>query len=185
MKRQSTLTILAGLTLFITPSLLVTWLPERSQAETKRPLLLAQAGTPVPIPQILAKLKGKAKVPIFLPSRLPFSDRIYFESEVTQTGYSVSFNYTPNCQATACYIGSIEAERGGQFITPDQGFTRTFKNVQLARSTKGIFHNGCGAYCTASLEWQSQGVLYRVSIKNGTETDAMRIANSAIEGGRR
>jgi hypothetical protein len=149
-------------------------------------LAIAQrTNTTVPTRDILAKLKPSTRVPIFLPSRLPFSDRVYYNSQTTENGYSVEFNLTPNCQGTPCYIGSIEAEKGGQFITREPGLTRTLKNIRLARGTRGVFHNGCGAYCTASVEWQSQGVLYRVSLKNGLEADAIQIANSAIEAGRR
>ncbi|MFB2934188.1 hypothetical protein ACE1B6_02830 [Aerosakkonemataceae cyanobacterium BLCC-F154] len=141
----------------------------------------------VPTTQVLSQIKGKTQVPIFFPNKLPFttSEKIYFDSEVTEKGYSVSFNAIPNCQATACYIGSIEAERGGEFIQPERGITTTFKNVTLAGGNKGVFHNGCGAYCTATLEWKNQGVLYRVVIKNGEEKDVTAIANSAIQAGRR
>lgn len=145
-----------------------------------------RANTTVPIRQILAKIKNKTQVPIFLPSSIPSSDRFYFNTQATRNNYVVFFDYTPNCQGTtACNMGAIDAEKGGQFITPMQGTTRTFKNIQLAGRTRGIFHNGCGAYCTASVEWQNQGVLYRVSIKNGREAETVQIANSAIQAGRR
>lgn len=140
----------------------------------------------VPTSQIVSKLKNSTRVPIFIPSILPFSDRPYFNSEGTTNSYSLTFNYTPDCKgSTACSIGSMEAEKGGQFIAPMEGSTRTFKNIQLANETKGVFHNGCGAYCTATVEWKNQDILYRVSVKNGTESDAIQIANSAIQSGRR
>lgn len=146
--------------------------------------LLAQS---VPSNQIISQIKGKARVPIFIPSNLPFgeSQKVYFDSELTDKGYRVSFNYTPDCQGTPCYIGAIEAERGSEFVKPERGITQAFKNVTLAGGNKGVFHNGCGAYCTATLEWKYQGVLYRVVLKNGLEKDAIAIANSAIKAGRR
>ncbi|HLO48868.1 MAG TPA: hypothetical protein VK211_10680, partial [Kamptonema sp.] len=61
--------------------------------------------------------------------------------------------------------------------------TKTLKNIKLAKGIQGVFHNGCGAYCTASVEWKRQGVLYTVAIKNGREADTVKIANSAIEAG--
>jgi hypothetical protein len=175
MLQKSILRVLANYTVISTTFFLINTLPT---------LVLAQT---VPTNQVLSQIKGKAQVPIFIPSKLPFSnsEKIYFDSEVTDNGYSVSFNYTPDCQATACYIGSIEAQRGGEFIKPERGITKAFKNVTLAGGNKGIFHNGCGAYCTATLEWKSQGVLYRVTIKNGEEKDVTAIANSAIQAGRR
>ncbi|MBE9227354.1 hypothetical protein IQ264_18155 [Phormidium sp. LEGE 05292] len=141
----------------------------------------------VPTNQVISPIKGKTQVPILIPSKLPFSEleKVYFNSEVTDKGYSVSFNYTPDCQGTPCYIGSIEAERGGEFIKPERGITRAFKRVRLAGGNQGVFHNGCGAYCTATLEWKYQGILYRVTIKNGEEKDLIAIANSAIQAGRR
>lgn len=175
MRHKSILGLVASCTVISTSFFLITWQLNPILAQT------------VPSNQVLSQIKGKAQVPIFIPSKLPFvtSEKIYFDSEVTDNGYSVSFNATPNCQATACYIGSIEAERGGEFIKPERGITKAFKNVTLAGGNKGVFHNGCGAYCTATLEWKNQGVLYRVVIKNGEEKDVIAIANSAIQAGRR
>ena len=174
MSHKSILAIVAT-TVISTNFFLINWQPKTVLAQT------------VPTNQVLSQIKGKAQVPIFIPSKLPFSEpqKVYFISEVTDKGYSVSFNYTPDCQGTPCYIGSIEAERGGQFIKPERGITKAFKNVTLAGGNKGVFHNGCGAYCTATLEWKYQGVLYRVALKNGLEKDAIAIANSAIQAGRR
>jgi len=176
MQYKLILEIVASCTVISSSFLMLTW-----QSTT----VLAQ--TNVPTNQVLSPIKGKARVPIFIPSKLPFSEpeKVYFISEVTDKGYSVSFNYTPDCQGTPCYIGSIEAERGGEFIKPERGITKAFKNVTLAGGNKGVFHNGCGAYCTATLEWKYQGVLYRVTIKNGEERDLIAIANSAIQAGKR
>lgn len=139
--------------------------------------------TSFPVREILPQLKGKTQVRIFLPSSVPFSDKVYYKSKASANGYSVEFNYTPDCKATACYMGAIEAEKGGKLTTKMGGDRETLKNIQLAGSTKGIFYNACGAYCTALVEWQSQGVLYRVTMKNGREEALTKIANSAIEAG--
>lgn len=176
MPDKSVLGIVASCTVISSSFFMLTWQPQTVLALTN-----------VPVNQVLVPIKTKARVPIFIPSKLPFSEpeKVYFISEVTDKGYSVSFNYTPDCQATACYIGSIEAERGGEFIKPERGITRAYRRVMLAGGNKGVFHNGCGAYCTATLEWKSQRILYRVTIKNGTEKDLIAIANSAIQAGRR
>ena len=148
--------------------------------------LIAQAGATVPIGQILPQLKGKTQVPIFLPSQVPFSQKLYFYPQARADGYSVSIDYRANCRGTtACSAGGIGAQKGGEFTQRMEGVTKTLKNLQLAKGTKGVFHNGCGAYCTASVEWKFQGVLYTVALKNGREVDAVKIANSAIEAGRR
>ncbi len=156
-------------------------IPVRSPVDTRT----AQASATVPVQEILANLKGKTKVAIFLPSQLPFSKQVYFNSEGTANGYTVSINYTPNCRGTACSLGEIRAEKGGELMTPLSGVTKTFKTLQLAQGMKGIFHNGCGAYCTATVEWKSQGVLYSIGLKNGREAETIAIANSAIQAGPR
>ncbi|MCZ0901707.1 hypothetical protein ON021_17575, partial [Microcoleus sp. HI-ES] len=76
-------------------------------------------------------------------------------------------------------------QKGGEFSTKLEGVTKTLKNVQLAGGVKGVFHNGCGAYCTATLEWKNQNFMYTVAIKNGRESDLILIANSAIQAGKR
>lgn len=140
----------------------------------------------VPTRQIVSQIKSKTSIPIYLPSSLPLSERMYYYSEGSSNSYSVTFDYTPDCHGTTvCNMGAMAAERGGQFITRTQGVTRTFKNIRLAGGVRGIFHNGCGAYCTATVQWQNRGVLYQVFVKNGQEAQTIQIANSAIQGGRR
>ena len=80
---------------------------------------------------------------------------------------------------------SIRGQKGGEFSTKMEGVTKTLKTVQLAGGVKGNFHNGCGAYCTANLEWKNQGFLYTVAIRNGEQEDLIKIANSAIQAGKR
>ncbi|HLO48592.1 MAG TPA: hypothetical protein VK211_09285, partial [Kamptonema sp.] len=130
--------------------------------------LIAQGGAAVPIAQILPQLKGKTQVPIFLPSQVPFSQKLYFNAQSRLDGYSISIDYTANCRGTtACSAGGISAQKGGEFTQRMEGVTKTLKNIKLAKGIQGVFHNGCGAYCTASVEWKRQGVLYTVAIKNG------------------
>ena len=139
-----------------------------------------------PVREIVSQIQGKTRVPIFLPSQLPFSQKIYLKNRVETNGYSVEMGHIPNCNSTPCYIGSISAERGGEPAqAPPRGFRSEFKTIQLAGRTQGVFYNGCGASCTALVEWQYQGVLYRVTMKNGREETLVQIANSAIEGGPR
>ncbi len=155
--------------------------PER-QGVTKQ---LVQAGTAVVASQILPKLKGKTQVPIFIPSLLD-SEKLYYQITAKADSYTISMEYTADCRgAGACSFGEIRAQKGGDFSTKMEGVTKTLKNVQLAGGVKGVFHNGCGAYCTASVEWKSQGFLYTVAIKNGREADVIKIANSAIQAGKR
>jgi hypothetical protein len=146
-----------------------------------------QSSSPFPVREILSQIQGKTRVPIFLPSELPFTrNNVYFTSRVETNGYNVKIGYTPNCNSTACFIGSISAERGGEPAQPPpKGLRGEFKTIKLADRTQGIFYNGCGASCTALVEWQYQGVLYQVTMKNGREETLVQIANSAIEAGPR
>lgn len=146
---------------------------------------LAQAGTPVAVNEILPKLKGKTQVPIFIPSSISASQKLYYQSTAKADSYTISIGYTADCNAGACSFGEIRAQKGGEFSTKIEGVTKTLKNVQLAGGVKGVFHNGCGAYCTATLEWKTQGFMYTVAIKNGREADLIKMANSAIQAGKR
>jgi hypothetical protein len=149
-------------------------------ALTKPPAALADV--PFPVDELVPQMFNKTSVPILLPSRVPFSEQVYFRGQVSSDNYEVGMYHSPDCTATACYIGAIQAERGGQLSTPiTEGRMPEFRNIKLFGGTKGIFVNGCGAYCTASVEWQNEGVLYRVTMKNGTQKELEQIANLAIE----
>ena len=156
--------------------------PER-QPEAKQ---LAQASIPVAVSEILPKLKGKTQVPIFLPSSIFVAEKMYYQTTAKANSYTISMEYTADCHGTTvCTLGEIRGQKGGEFSTKVEGVTKTLKNVKLAGGMKGVFHNGCGAYCTATLEWKSQGFMYTVAIKNGNEADLIKIANSAIQAGKR
>lgn len=147
---------------------------------------LAQGGTTVPVSEILPKLKSKTKVPIFIPSIIAVSQKLYYQSQAKADSYTISMEYTADCRgAGACSLGEIRGQKGGEFSTKIAGVTKTLKNVQLAGGVKGVFHNGCGAYCTASIEWKTQGFLYTIAIRNGVEADLIKMANSAIQAGKR
>ncbi len=141
---------------------------------------------PIPISDIMPQIKGKTQVPIFIPTNLTIWDRIYYRSQATTDRYTISMEYTTDCRgAGACTLGEIRGQKGGDFSTKIEGVTKTLKTVQLAGGVKGNFHNGCGAYCTANLEWKTQGFLYTIAIRNGKEADLIMMANSAIQAGKR
>lgn len=153
------------------------------QPETQQ---LAQGDTAVAVSEILPKLKGKTQVPIFIPSSIPISQKLYYQITAKADSYTISMEYTADCRgAGACSFGEIRGQKGGEFSTKIEGVTKTLKNVQLAGGVKGVFHNGCGAYCTASIEWKNQGFFYTIAIKNGGEADVIKMANSAIQAGKR
>jgi hypothetical protein len=157
--------------------------PISSSSSSNTPVVFAD--TPFPVSKILPQIKRKTQMPIVLPSRLPFPSQVFYNVEADSDRYSVDISHTPDCQGTPCYIGAIRAERGGKFSQPSRIRGETFRNLQLAGGIRGIFANACGAYCTALVEWQYEGVLYQVTIKNGREKDLIQIANSAIAAGPR
>ena len=135
---------------------------------------------------VLPQVKRRTSIPVLLPDRLlpTIEQRTYFDIQATRDSYNVSIYFTPDCGgATACYIGAVEAQRGGKLTSPEDLAGSTYKNIRLANSVKGIFWNTCGAYCTAAVEWQTQEILYRVTAKNGEEQPLVQMANSAIATG--
>ncbi len=137
---------------------------------------------------VIPQVKRRTSIPVLLPDRLlpPMEERTYFDVRATTNSYNVSIHFTPDCGgATACYIGAVEAQRGGK-LTPSADLANSmYKNIRLAKGVKGIFWNACGAYCTAAVEWRSQGILYRVTAKNGEEQPLVQMAISAIAAGPR
>ncbi|EAW34055.1 hypothetical protein [Lyngbya sp. PCC 8106] len=172
--KNKALTFLASLSLCATPSL---FLSPSAQAEIK-----------FPVQEMTTKMKGRTSVPILLPSNFP-SDRgsVFFEEKVNPQGYLINFTATPNCRATACRQGGMSAESSGMLTPPPpKSDSRSqYQTILLANGIEGQYYNGCRLYCTALVEWRYQGVLYRVTLKNGSLEDLQAIANSAIEGGSR
>ncbi len=141
---------------------------------------------PFPVQAILPAVKARTQVPILLPSRSLFNDvkPANLAIDASANGYTIDIYATPTCRAGACYFGSLSAERHGKLFSPVDSLPRdTFRQIELVNGVKGIFFNGCGAYCTAFVEWQYQGILYRVTGKNGRQQALVETANSAIAAG--
>lgn len=138
-------------------------------------------------PQVVKTLQRQTRLPIYLPNG-PNEDKIYPYIQASPDRYAVSFDFTPDCHsATACSIGEISAERGGQyskFDNPPPPHAED-KPVKLARNLEGRYTHGCGAYCSATVAWKSQNVLYRIYLKNGNQARVVQLANSAIQAGLR
>ncbi|MEG4320585.1 MULTISPECIES: hypothetical protein [unclassified Microcoleus] len=146
-----------------------------------------QAKNRFPANNIFQQIKGKTRVPIFLPNILPLSDtqQLDFDVQAGSHGYIVEMYLGKGCRGGACTFGSIEAKRDEPFSPPSQLPRDIYRSIELAGGIRGIYFNSCGAYCTASVEWQRLGVLYRVSVKNGRQSDVVAIVNSALQAGQR
>ena len=146
-----------------------------------------QANSIFPATNIFRQIKGKTRVPVFLPSRLPLSDiqQVDFDVQAGSHGYIVGMYLGKGCRGGACYFGTIEAKKNEPFSPPSQLPLDTYRSIELAGGIRGIYFNNCGAYCTAFVEWQRLGVLYRVTRKNGRQQEVVQIANSALQAGQR
>ncbi len=142
------------------------------------------ADATVPIEKALAQIQGKTQVPILIPSVVPNMDEMYVIGEATSNGYSLNFSFTPRCGGTACNYAWMDVQRGGALFDAAHMNPRdTLEKVELANGIHGQFANTCGSYCLATVQWQSQGVTYNATVKNGKKETAIALANSAIQGG--
>ena len=144
------------------------------------------SGIRIPAEEAATKLKARTNVPIFIPDMIPIGieEDVHITLKSNDGGYEMSLDFTPDCNGqTYCHIGSITAERGGQF-SPKSG-ARVYEGVQLQGGMKALHTQFCGALCQANLEWKVGGVLYRINIKNGVYESLIGAANSAVSAGQR
>jgi hypothetical protein len=133
----------------------------------------------------LAAVKKTSEVDVLLPSRLTTDlPRLYSLGSGRKNSYSFEIDAARHCHsATACFVASFRAKRGGKPSNP--------KKVSLRGDRRGWFQPlRCGASCAPpSIEWVRDGVLYTIEAKLGTkQTDRKlltRLANSAIGKGPR
>ncbi|MEG4456119.1 hypothetical protein [Microcoleus sp. N9_A1] len=146
-----------------------------------------QANTRFPVSNISQQIKGKTRVPVFLPSLLPLSDtqQLDFDVQAGSHGYIVEMYLGKDCRGGACAFGTITAKKNEPFSPPSQLPRDTYRSIELAGGMRGIYFQTCGNYCISYVEWQRLGVLYRVSLKNGRQSAVVGIANSALQAGSR
>jgi hypothetical protein len=140
-----------------------------------------------PVSQIFQQIKGKTRVPVFLPSKLPLSDinQLDFDVKAGSHGYLIEMYLGKGQRGGAAYFSTVEAKRDEPVSPPSQLPNDTYRSIQLANGMRGTFFNICGSYCIASVEWHNGGVLYRIKIKNGRQPELVQMVNSAIKSGRR
>ncbi|WP_293122910.1 hypothetical protein [Microcoleus sp. bin38.metabat.b11b12b14.051] len=146
-----------------------------------------QTNTRFPVNNIFGQIKGKTRVPVFLPNILPLSDtqQLDFDIKAGSHGYIVEMYLGKGCRGGACTFGTIEAKRDEPISPPSQLPRDTYRSIELAGGMRGTYLQTCGNYCTTSVEWQRLGVLYRVSLKNGRQSEVVQIVNSALQAGQR
>ena len=134
--------------------------------------LLAQTTKPAAIfKNALNDIKGKTRIPIMLPSKLPpvireSAIKLAF-GEVRKDGYFVSLYYediVSNASYAAGFRGSIPT-----FRLRELGNTKV---VVLSHSRVGAFRPvSCGGSCApANLWWEQDGVMYNFQLKLRSDT---------------
>jgi hypothetical protein len=133
----------------------------------------------------LIAVKKAAKFDVLLPSQFTSDRRKLYSQGSGRTGsYRFDIGAVKGCgTATACFVASFRARRGGK--------PTNTRKVKLRGGRRGYFRPlKCGASCAApSLQWVQDGVLYTFEAKLGTKTTErrvlIRLANSAIGKGPR
>jgi len=155
-----------------------------------------------PLRGVVGQIKHQTRVPIILPSVLPPTvqqQRIYVSGTATVDGYQITLTSSPQCGANSCFIGSFEAERGGEMTRADESVHAAQDHDKFIRVVNGIeaYYKPltCGGSCSPPIiEWMSDGVLYRVQfdvqgrskfMANDIEKYMVAMANSAIKAGAR
>ncbi|MBW4420189.1 MAG: SH3 domain-containing protein [Myxacorys californica WJT36-NPBG1] len=164
---------------------------EASPASTNQNSLNTTQSNSTESEVLASKLQQITQIPVLLPSAVLAEGQMYFNGTASRDRYEVSFDYTKDCRGTiACSFGGISAQQGGEIelISDEaqnsrnsdetQNPSNTVEPVTLANGTPAQYSNHCGAYCTASVAWKSNAVLYSVFIKNGLKPDVLALANS-------
>jgi len=125
-------------------------------------------------------------IPVALPlTSMPRGGHIYAEidgNSLSATTYIVDLGYAKGCGgAGACRFGEATGGWTGDtpgVLYPDRGGTP----IALRGGVRGAFYPfSCGASCGDSvILWHIHGIPYTVSLKGGSRTDVLLMANSAI-----
>jgi hypothetical protein len=150
----------------------------------------ASTSGPIDLPTVAAKqiriIDGKTRVPILLPTRLPWSGRVprlYPVGWTTRGGWGLALDAAPQCGgANACFVASFEATSGGRLPARS--------NLRLPGSESAYYLPiRCGASCgPASIWFVADGVLHAWQLKEppaGGKAAMARLAASAIDFGPR
>jgi hypothetical protein len=134
--------------------------------------LLAQATTPASVfKAALDDIRGKTRLPIMLPSKLPppirESDIKLASGEVREDGYFISL-YFEEIGSNASYAAGF----GGSTRTFPATELPNTHTVALMQGRTGVFRPvSCGGSCApANLWWEQHGVMYQIQIKLNSET---------------
>jgi hypothetical protein len=147
-------------------------------------LAASRVNVPAEFASKFSKIRSTSDVPVLLPSSVSSprpASQVYGTIEGLRSGeYHLALGVGRDCnESTACFVASFFAERG---MAPNPKYRR----VSLAQGISGRFRPiKCGASCSAAkVQWRQSGVAYEIQYK-GTRRQMVRLANSAINAGRR
>ena len=160
-------------------------------------ILGAIAGT-FSINDIALQISRKTTVPILLPSEKVIEENKFEASETiysylessSNNGYNLTFNNRLGNVGNAAFRFSISASRGKDFERQpshsDPKYAAKYSQVKLFANSSALVTTWCGGTaCWSSVQWKSNGVLYKVASKRRQPDAALAIANSAIKSGNR
>ena len=133
---------------------------------------------------IHTELMGKTKVPLRLPSYIPFAgdpaNPLYaILKSADSDGYEIELSWLPECSGgNYCHFGTILGSSAP--LAEEKG--RKEKFVRLRGGIRGIFVSfTCGANCDDStVTWSEGKFRYSMSIKGGKESDLIDMVNSSL-----
>jgi hypothetical protein len=152
------------------------------------PALAAPVDVPAALGPTLARVDARTPLAILLPDtlELDFDGTVHASGAGSARRWSLSLAGAPSCGgATACFLASFTAERGG---------TPAFRTrVRLRGGIPGWFKPlSCGASCSPPvLQYRRRGVLYEISANVPDRTNAaarrrlVAAANAALRVGPR
>ncbi|HXP40020.1 MAG TPA: hypothetical protein VN833_07095 [Candidatus Acidoferrales bacterium] len=126
----------------------------------------ANAAGPLPdiFRSVLTEVKAKTKVPVLLPSELPFYDVKHATVDKAAAGeYSISL-YFELGEGNAGFAASFGASDNSRYSPQELPNVR---EVKLATGITGFFRPvNCGGSCApANLWWKEESVLYQIQLK--------------------
>ncbi len=151
------------------------------------------------IQSIASQIAQKTNIPILLPSedtvekyKFDNNETIYafVSSASSDADYDVTFNNIPGDVGNAAFRFSISAQKGKEFqrlpADSNPAYTPKYIQVKLSDSSQALVTTWCGGTaCWSTVQWKSNGILYKVTSKKRQPYAALAISNSAIKAGDR
>lgn len=140
---------------------------------------------PIEIETVIDELQPQTTLPIWMPDEISQLEQVYISLYIIPNFYSIYFDMAPDCGGTtACNYSSFKAKRDGQFtMVDDLGPRDEITPIRFENGMSGQFVKTCGPYCVARVQWRLGDILYSASIKNGTQSETVELANSILESG--